>query len=308
MATIDLNLVRAFVAVRDTGSFSAAATGLGVPRSTVSRAVAALEASVGVRLFHRTTRSVAVTTAGAALYDRVAGALLSLEGSLADLPEREELPSGTLRITSTADLGAAVLAEAATRFTARYPATHVDVHLTNEVVDMVGQGMDLALRVSVKALRDSSLVVQKVGAIVFQLYAAPAYLLRKGTPRTMAELRHHEWVAFRGAQQAVLGGQLTKAIGDARLRIVGNDMSFIREALKAGSGIGALPSFIADAEVAAGTLVRVLPRWTGLTSTVYIVQASRKLTPRKITAFRDLLGEMLRQRPLSSAAELPSGR
>jgi len=300
MATIDLNLIRAFVAVRDTGNFSAAAARLGVPRSTVSRAIATLEGTVGARLFHRTTRKVSTSTAGAALYDRVAPSLLALEGSLADLPEREELPSGTLRVTSTVDLGGAVLAEAASRYTARYPGTQIDVHLGNEVVDMVRDGIDLALRVSALPLRDSSLVAQKVGQLRIQLYAAPSYLLRKGTPRAAKDLSLHEWVAYRGGQQALLGTQLSKILGDARRRIVGDDMSFIREALKAGGGIGTLPSFIADPEVTAGTLVRVLPRWKGQTSTVYVVQASRKNTPPKVTAFRDLVGEILRQRPLSA--------
>lgn len=301
MATIDLNLIRAFVAVRDTGSFSAAATRLGVPRSTISRAVAALETTVGARLFHRTTRKVSTSTAGAALYDRVAPSLLALESSLEDLPEREELPSGLLRVTSTVDLGGAVLAEAAARYTARYPGTQIDVHLGNEVVDMVRGGIDLALRVSARPFNDSTLVAQKVGLLRMQLYAAPSYLLRKGTPRVAGDLSQHEWVGYRGGQQALLGTQLAKTIGDARQRVVGDDMSFIREALKAGAGIGTLPSFLADAEVTAGTLVRVLPRWKGQTSTVYVVQASRKNTPPKVTAFRDLVSEILRQRPLSAA-------
>lgn len=300
MATIDLNLVRAFAAVRDTGSFSAAAERLGVPRSTISRAIASLEGAVGARLFHRTTRKVSTSTAGAALYDRVAPALLALEGSLADLPEREELPTGTLRVTSTVDLGGAVLAEAAARYTARYPGTRLDVHLGNKVVDLVHGGFDLALRVSSRPLKDSSLVALKVGQLRMQLYAAPAYLLRKGTPRTPQELGAHEWVIYRGDQQSLLGSQLSRLVGDARQRIIGDDMSFIREALKAGGGIGALPSFIADAEVTAGTLVRVLPRWQGQSSTVYVVQSSRRNTPPKVTAFRELVAEILRQRPLSA--------
>jgi DNA-binding transcriptional LysR family regulator len=300
MATIDLNLIRAFAAVRDAGSFSAAADRLGVPRSTVSRAIASLEGAVGARLFHRTTRKVTTSTAGAALYDRVAPALVALEGSLADLPEQEELPTGTLRVTSAVDLGGAVLAEAAARYTVRYPGTRIDVHLGNKVVDLVHGGFDLALRVSAKPLKDSSLVAQKVGQLRMQLYAAPSYLLRKGTPRTPLELGTHEWVAYRGDQQALLGSQVSKLIGDARQRILGDDMSFIREALKAGGGIGALPSFIADAEVTAGTLARVLPRWQGQPSMVYVVQASRRHTPPKVTAFRDLVAEILRQRPLSA--------
>jgi DNA-binding transcriptional LysR family regulator len=291
--SIDLNLVRAFVAVHDAGSFSAAAARLGVPRSTVSRAVAALESSLGVRLFHRTTRKVATSTAGRALYDRSAPVLLALEASLADLPEREELPSGTLRVTTTADLGAAVLAEAAARFTARYPAVQVEVHLSGVPVDLVRGGFDLALRVWRGRLRDSTLVAQRAGSIALRLYAAPGYLARRGSPRTAAELSAHDWVGYRGKSGAVVGpGKRAQP----RPRITCDDMFFVREALKAGAGIGLLPSFLGDVEVAGGMLVRVVPSWATRSGAVYLVQPSRKHQPRKVTAFRELVSELLRQR------------
>ncbi|PTL81882.1 LysR family transcriptional regulator [Vitiosangium sp. GDMCC 1.1324] len=299
---MDLNLVRAFVAVHDTGSFSNAAERLGVPRSTVSRAVATLEESLGVLLFHRTTRKVSTSTAGAALYARMAPSLAALEASLEELPEREEEPSGTLRVTTTVDLGAMVLSEAVTRFTTRYPDTQVEVNLTNAVVDLVRDGFDLALRVSMKKpLRDSSLIARRVGTIVAQLHAAPVYLARRGVPRTPEELRSHDWVAYPGTMQVLLAGPGSTADVDARPRITCNDMFFVREALKAGAGIGAIPSFMADAEVAAGTLVRVMPNWVGQTGAVYLVHPGRKHVPRKVTAFSELLAELLRQRPLSVA-------
>lgn len=298
MTTIDLNLVRSFVAVHEAGSFSRAAERLGVPRSTVSRAIATLEESLGVRLFHRTTRNVSVTTAGTVLHDRVAPLMTALEGSLADLPEREKVPSGLLRVTSTVDLGTTVLAEAVARFTHRYPATQVDVHLSNNMVDLVRDGFDLALRVSGRPLRDSSLVARKVGVIVIQLFASPAYLARKGVPRSPEDLKSHDWVGFRPSVKMVLVGPTSEAVVDQRPRITVEDMSFMRALLKAGGGVGALPSFLADEAVAAGTLVRVMPRWVAHTGGVYLVHPSRKHLPRKVTAFGDLVTELLRQRPL----------
>lgn len=299
MATIDLNLMHAFVAVHDTGSFSRAAERLGVPRSTVSRAVAALEESLGVSLFHRTTRKVSTSTAGAALYDRVAPAVNALVASLAELPEREEEPSGTLRLTSTVDLGSAVLAEAVARFTARYPHTEVEVHLSNTMVDLVRDGFDLALRISMKPLRDSTLVARKVGAFAIQIYASPTYLARKGAPRAPEELEDHDWVGFRGVPRVLQLGPDSLASVKNHPRITCDDMFFAREAMKAGVGIGSLPSFMGDPEVTAGTLVRVMPRWVSFTGSVYLVHPGGKHVPRKVTAFSELVRELLRQRPLA---------
>ncbi|MEJ7727962.1 MAG: LysR family transcriptional regulator [Polyangiaceae bacterium] len=303
MAPIDLNHLRALVAVRETGSFSAAAQRLGVPRSTVSRAVSALEASLEVPLFQRTTRRVAITAA-AALFDRVAPALAGIEAAVDDLPDRSEEPSGTLRVTSTADLGVAVLAEAVTRYTARYPRTTVEVHAGSALLNLVREGVDLALRVHPRARPDSSLVARRVGTIALQLYAAPAYLARRGAPRSPEEVANHDWLAFRGAPAVTLPGSAGKLPLLLRSRVVCNEMFVARELLRRGAGVGALPSFVADQDVAEGTLVRLLPRWTIYTSPVMLVYPTRKHLPSKVRAFRDLLLEMLRAQPLSP----PPGR
>lgn len=294
--TLDLNLLRAFIAVYDTASFTLAAARLGGPRSTVSRSIATLEEALGVRLFHRTTRNVSATSAGVDFHARVAPALAELEATLSSLPEQEELPSGTLRITTTADLAAAVLADAVTRFTARYPAVRVELHLTSAVVDLVKDGFDMALRISQKALRDSSLHAKKVGEIRIGLYAAPAYLARRGTPRSNDELAGHEQVAFQGVPLMERRKNELPAQGG---RIVCDDMFFSREVLKAGAGIGVLPSFLADPEIAAGNLVRVLPKWSPFTGAVYLIHPGGRHVPKKVSAFRELVIETLRQRPLA---------
>lgn len=298
MQAVDLNLLRYFVELHRAGTFSLAAERLGVPRSTVSRAVAALEADLGVRLFHRTTRRVSSTAAGGALYERVLPSFLALDRSLRDAPERDGGPSGTLRITSTVDLGAVVLAEAAARFVRRHPAVRVETHSSNELVDLVGEGFDLALRLAPrKTLRDSTLVARKVGVVVLQLYASPAYLAERGTPRSVASAEAHDWVAFRQVPSAADDRALALAM-ERRARIVCDDMFFAREAIKAGAGVGTLPSFLADADVAAGTLRRVLPSWRAFTGTVFLVQPGGSPVPRKVEAFREALAEVLQGRPL----------
>ncbi len=289
---MDLNLLGLFEAVGRTASFSAAARELGIPKSSASRGIARLEEELGVQLLFRTTRHVSLTEAGGALLDRVAPLLRSMTVALGDLPEREEAPSGTLKLTAPVDLGVLFLAEVLTRYTARYPSVAVDLHLTRRIVDLVGEGFDVALRVSPK-LEDSSLVVRKVAPIVSYLYASPLYLARRGTPRTEEDLEGHDWVVFRG------GPQFLRASGSARdtarpPRMSCDDLLFVRDAVRSGAGLGLLPSFVSGPDVLAGSLVRIVPRFERQAGNVYVVTPAAKHVPRKVTAFRDLVVEMVK--------------
>lgn len=286
-APIDLNKVRAFVLVHRTGSFTAAAAELGVPRSTVSRAVASLEESTGLRLFQRTTRRVTTTSAGRALFDRLMPSLTSIERSLMDLPERAPAPSGTLRVTSTIDLGAALLGDVIARYVARHPEVRVDVRLGNAVVDLVKDGFDVALRLASGPLRGKSLVARRVGTVSFGYYASPEYVARRGSPRSLADLDRHDVVALSAEPRATR----------QRARVVGDDKGFVRALLRAGGGVGLLPAYLANEDVLAGRLVRVVPTFEGTSGTIHLVMPSRKHVPSRVTAFRDLVIEMLRQRP-----------
>src|SRR5688572_3548479 len=176
---MDLDLLMLFVAVAESASFSAAAKKLGMPKSSVSRGVAALEAELGTQLLHRTTRHVSLSTAGSALYDRIAPLLGQIREAIGSLPEREEAPSGELRITAPNDVGAMFLADLIARFVARFPSVTVDARLTNRNVDLVAEGFDLALRAATRPLKDSSMVVRKVMPVELHLFASPTYLARR---------------------------------------------------------------------------------------------------------------------------------
>lgn len=296
MSSLDLNLLPIFVAVAETSSFSAAAKKLGMPKSTVSRGVASLEEALGVPLFHRTTRKVSLSTAGASLLARSGALVASLQEAVTELPELQEIPSGTVRITAPIDFGAAVLADIVARFTARYPSLQVDLRLTNAVVDLIAEGVDLAFRISARPLVSSSLVAQKVGPVSMQLYAAPGYLARAGTPRSPEELAQHSWVNFRSWPRVRLAGPERTVTVEAKGRVSCDDMFFVRESLRAGAGIGVLPMFVAKDEVAAGNLVRVLPKWSPPGGQLWLVWPGGNKPPRKVAAFRELVLESLRAR------------
>ena len=297
---MDLNLLTIFEAVARTSSFSAAAKELRLPKSSVSRGVARLEADLGVQLLIRTTRQVSITAAGTALYDRMAPLLRSMTAAIGELPEREEEPSGTLRVTAPVDLGVTLLAEVVSRYTALYPAVLVELHLTGRVVDLVAERFDVALRVGMK-LEDSSLVVRRVTPIVLRVFASPLYLARRGTPRSEADLSGHEWVVFRsGPQKLRVAGD--RAAPGTHGRIECDDLLFVRDAVRAGAGLGLLPEFLADPEVLAGTLVRVLPRFERQAGHLHVVTPAAKHVPRKVAAFRDLVVELLRAPPSGGRA------
>lgn len=292
---MDLNLLTVFEAVARTRSFSAGARELRIPKSSASRAVARLEADLDVQLLLRTTRQVSLTAAGTALYDRLVPILASVRAAVGELPEREEQPAGELRVTAPVDLGVLFLAEVVVRYTARYPSVSVDLHLTGRVVDLVAERFDVALRVADR-LRDSTLVARRVAPVQLQLFASPLYLAHRGTPRTEADLAEHDWVEFRTGPQRLRAAGFRDLGIEPRTRIACDDLLFVRDAARAGAGLAFLPSFSAEPEVAAGRLVRVLPRFERVAGWLHVVTPAAKHVPRKVTAFRDVVLELLGSR------------
>lgn len=293
--TLDLNLLPVFVAVAEAGSMSAAARHLGTPKSSVSRGIAALEAALGVRLLHRSTRKVSMTTAGASFYERARPLLASLREVAGTLPEQEEEPSGELRVTASVDIGLTFVPGLVARFIARYPKIVVDLRLTNQVVDLVGEGFDVALRISAR-LSDSSLVVQRLSALELRLFAAPSYVARRGHPRSPADAGSHDWIGWRGVR---LPPPLLAA---AQPRVLVDDVMLLHRMIREGAGIGVLPTFLAQPDVVAGELVQLLPRWTLGAGSLFFVHPHAGHVPRKVSAFRDFVRAYLRERPLHPTA------
>ncbi len=292
MNGIDLNDVSTFVHVADGGGFTAAARALGVPKSTVSRALVRLERKLGVRLVQRTSRSLALTDAGKAYYERVRGAVASVSDATADVVDMGTEPRGTIRITAPGDLGQALVAGVVAAFSKQYPQVVFEVSLTSRVVDLVAEGFDLGIRAS--PLRDSSLVVRKLGEASLGLFASPEYLERRGTPTRVADLATHEFVTFSSMS---LGSTLPLHGPDGEVKvevhgsIASDDLGFVRRVVSAGAGIGLVPLFFSDCEAQdelAG-LRRVLPQWTLRGAGVSIVAPSARQEPRRVKLFREAL-------------------
>jgi DNA-binding transcriptional LysR family regulator len=305
--SVDLELLATFVAVADETSFSKAARRLGVGKGTVSRAIARLETLLDAELLHRTTHRVALSTAGAALYERAAPHLAALRQAVGKLPERDEAPSGELRLTAPHDFGVMVLPEVLAAFGLRYPEIRFDVHLTNAVVDLVAGGFDLAIRVATDKPKDSTLTSRKLGLAVMGHYASPAYLARRGEPRALGEAGH-DWVAFSPFVSKAIKAAKAARHRDAqpeRPRFQTDELFLIRDLVRAGAGVGSLPTFLAAPFVATGELRPVLagargPRGGG-PFVVSMLYPSSWQVPRKVRAFGDFLVERLKRAPLHAA-------
>jgi DNA-binding transcriptional LysR family regulator len=291
MAELDLNDVAVFVRVVEHAGFAKAARELGVPTSTLSRAVARLEIATGTRLVHRNTRNVTPTSEGHAFYLDVAPAVLTLRHAARGVDGNEREVRGRLRISAPNDIGSTFVAGVVTAFAERYPHVEVCVELSMRKVNLVQEGFDVALRAAAK-LSDSSLVARKAADLEGELYASPGYLSTRGVPATPVDLDAHQCVLFRpvaGRSTWALDGPDGVLESEVRGRISGDDYLFVRGAALSGAGVAMLPRIIAVDDVAAGRLVRVLPLHTVRGAALYVVYASARVLPPKIVAFRDFV-------------------
>ena len=296
-ATVPLDEIASFVRVVQAGSFTAAAKQLGVPKSTLSRALRRLEDAASVRLLERSTRSISVTDAGRAFYEQVAPHVAGLHDATAALGDLVSQPQGLLRITAPVDVGESFLGELLVRFAARYPNVRLEVDLSSRVVNLLEEGFDAALRATTR-LADAALVARRLVTTEIHLFAAPSYLARRAAPRVPEDLAAHTMVLFRGGKSknalTLRGPEGASRTVSVEGRIGGNDFPFVRAALRGGAGIGPLPSFLATADVLAGRLVRVLPAWVQPGGSLYVVYPSAPHVPKKVLAFRDFMVEACR--------------
>ncbi|MEM6925523.1 MAG: LysR family transcriptional regulator [Myxococcota bacterium] len=271
---MNLNDLHTFVLVAEAGTFAGAAARLGVPKSTVSRRVARLEAELGLPLLTRSARSFVLSDDGRALYDRCAPALRDIGDVQRDLGDSDAAPRGTLRVSASIDFGTTDwFASLVADYGDRYPEVQVRLAITNRVVDLLEEGIDLALRTHLDPLPDrDDLVARRLGSLTIGMFANPAYLERAGRPDSLAALADHRVVSH---GRAYLGE------GPQSPNLVADDYRPVAGLLAAGAGVGVLPDFVASPHLRRGSLVRVLPEWRVKPATVSLVWLrSRHLAPR----------------------------
>lgn len=289
---INLDRWSAFVAVAQTGSFTAAAQRLGMTKSALSQAVARLERELGVQLLQRSTRRLAITEAGGAFLRECEAFLAQAQQLVERARTAKASPAGTLKLTSGPDL-AARAAQWIARYCSLHPQMRVDYHPTDQVVDLIEGGFDLGLRVGF--LRDSRLHAVMLGKLDLFLVAADSYLRRRGVPKTPADLASHEWIAYSRvpAPWTLRMRSRTDKVVTVRMQgAVSVSAGIGQRALAlAGAGVTAMPQWSVQADIDAGRLRRLLPNYRLPELSFFAVYPGTVPPPAKTRAFIDLVKE-----------------
>lgn len=276
--------------VVESGSFTAAARTLDMPKSSVSRRVTSLEERLGIRLLQRTTRSLRLTTAGE-LYYQTASRLLRELAELETLVSGfSDEPRGTLRMTCPASFAAANAALFA-EFNRRFPQVRLAIDETDRVVDLVGEGFDLAFRGG-KA-PDASLSGFRLLSSERIAVASPEYLERKGHPERLKDLHEHDLLhlGFRHKDSWTLTSGRKETQVEIMANFVTNNLHMLQQSVETGMGIALLPIVNCQGQIAQGRLIRVLPEWTGAPAILWVVYPSTRGMASAVRAFIDLVKE-----------------
>jgi len=253
--TVDLSGMALFVKIVECGSLSAAGRLLGLPKATISRQLALMERRMGSPLLRRSTRALSLTDTGRRYFERVRPIVRDAELAQVEVLAEHGTPSGTLKIDAPVAYGQHVLAPKLFAFQQRYPAVRLDLHLSDDLVNVVADGFDLVIRLG--RLDDSDLLSRQLVRIDMRLVASPDYLKRAGTPRTVAELANHRGILTRtDLDHWTIDNQSIRVLW----HISTGNMLVTHDAVRAGLGIAMVPGFLADAAIAKGSLVRVLPK------------------------------------------------
>lgn len=289
-----LSAMRAFAKVAESGSFSTAARLLGRSKAVVSKQVAMLEGALSVQLLVRTTRQVRLSEVGRSYHERCVQVLAELDELESNVQQSQSSPRGVLRVAGPQTFAELHLSAAIREFLRRYPELKVELVLTDRVVDLVDHAFDVAIRVG--QLEHSSLLARRLASSSIVTCASPAYLARRGVPRTPEQLSEHDLVIDANLRQPGTwrfrrGTRTVNVRVSGRLQV--NSAVMVRHFLVSGAGIGLCPEFVVRDDLEAGRLVPLLAEFSGYDLGVYAVYPHTRHVPSRVRVFVDFLADYL---------------
>lgn len=293
-----LAALQLYIRVVETGSFSQAARAEGVGQPTVSKQIAAIEERLGAQLLHRTSRGLNLTAAGQDYYESAVRLLGEFDEAETRVGRGQVAPAGPVRVATSPALSRMYLVPRLPEFFARYPGVTVDLDVSSGHVNLIEDGIDVALRIG--HLGDSSLVARRIGDIIAATVATPGYLARRGTPQTPADLADHDCIAYL-FRDAPLAWGFTGPAGPIETYPRGplrtNDAEHLRAAVLAGLGIGHNASWLYTDEIASGAVEVLLQDYDPLPYPIHAVTPGGRRVPSRVRVFIDFLAEICHAEP-----------
>jgi DNA-binding transcriptional LysR family regulator len=289
-----LDAMQLFVRVAELGSFAAVAQQMGVARSVVTRQIAGLEAHLGVKLMARSTRRLALTSAGSAYLEKCRVILNLVEAAEGDVAVERLTPRGQIRLSLPLSFGLKRLAPLLLEFSQRYPEVALDMDYSDRRVNLIEEGVDLSVRITRRL--ESGDVARRLGTSRLLVVAAPDYLARHGRPRHPGELAHHECLGYSQAGstmpwQFIVDGQLDTL--HPRSRVAANNGEVLTDAAAQGLGITCQPDFIVEAALAAGRVEAILADYPVPELGIYAMLPGNRHVPQRVRVLMDFLAERL---------------
>ena len=288
-----LDGMKTVVAVVETHSFTAASERLGMSKALVSKYVGEVESSLGIRLFNRTTRQLALTDAGRSYYEHSLNLLEQFSAMVDNVTGEQTSPRGLLRISAPVTFGEMKLSPIMPKFLQMYPELNVEVKVTNNAIDMVEEGIDVRLRIG--GVADSNMIARHIRTFPLILCASPAYIEKHGMPATPEDISKHACIIdsnFRvGKQWPVISKNGDATTINVNSNIAVNSPKAVQEIAMAGGGIAMIPEFIVEEAIKAGSLISILPDYTTLEFGLFAIYPHRKYVSRKVRCFIDFVLE-----------------
>ncbi|WP_185430641.1 LysR family transcriptional regulator [Aeromonas jandaei] len=287
MNNVDLELMGLFATVVEQGSFTRAAELMGMPKSSVSQKISRLEAQLGVRLLQRTTRRLSLTPQGEVYVEHCQGLLTLARSANLAMARLRSAPAGRVRITAPEATGTLLLGRILAEFRALYPEVVLELTLSDEQLDLVGEGYDLALRAA--PLKDSSLICRRIGQVPRHLVAAPAYLAAHGMPQQLSDLGRYACLVH----SALPLWPLQEGGWRPQGACISNSLLALRELAINEGGIALLPHHVCEGELASGRLQKVLPELAVPPNPFYLIYPSREHLAPALRTLMDFVAERL---------------